>query len=225
MTKEHVADFYEHHHRQGKYNCLCGDEDRKDLLVRLIGTGHRILDIGCRAGNLTQYYCTGNDVVGVDIDRRALEVCRQRLGIECHWIDIDSEPLPFPDQHFDIVIFTEVMEHLRFPQKALEEIRRVLKNSGRLIGSVPNAFRLRNRWRFLWGKPIDKDPSHLRIYSRQLLYETLHRYFGSVRIFGVSGHLLGNAKYGVPVYAWLPSGIKFLFCSDLVFEVSGKYQR
>jgi SAM-dependent methyltransferase len=222
MTKEHVADLYEHHHSEGKYDFLCGEEDRKDLLVRLIGSGHRILDIGCRAGNLTQYYCTGNDVVGVDVDRRSLEVCRQRLGIECHWIDIDSEPLPFPDQDFDMVIFTEVMEHLRFPQKALEEIRRVLKDSGRLIGSVPNAFRLRSRWKFLWGKPIENDPTHLHLYSRQLLYETLRAHFNRIRIFGVSGHLLGGGKYGLPVYAWLPRRIKFLFCSNLVFEVSGK---
>ena len=130
MTKERVANFYEHFNSQGKYDFLCGDEDRRDLLVRLIGTGHRILDVGCRAGNLTQYYCTSNEVIGVDVDRRSLEVCRQRLGIECHWIDIDSESLPFPDQHFDMVIFTEVMEHLRFPQKALEEIE-----SNKITGS------------------------------------------------------------------------------------------
>ena len=57
------------------------------------------------------------------------------------------------------------MEHLRFPQKALHEILRVLQENGKLIGSVPNAFRLRNRMKFLIGKP----------------FELIHHTFGLIR--------------------------------------------
>ena len=41
----------------------------------------------------------------------------KRLGLESKWIDVDSEDLPFEDGTFDVVVFSEVMEHLRFPQK------------------------------------------------------------------------------------------------------------
>jgi SAM-dependent methyltransferase len=216
-SKEQVANFYEEHHKHGKYDYLYGDEERRDLLVKLVGKSQRVLDIGCRAGNLTKHYCGGNDVVGVDVDRRALEIFRERLGFEARWLDVDVEPLPFEDASFDVVVFTEVMEHLRFPHRALVEIRRVLKPAGRLIGSVPNAFRLRNRLRFLIGKPFDIDPSHVRLYSAPLVREALERHFQTVEIYPVSGHLLGGGRYGTPVFSWLPFSIRALFCLDLVF--------
>jgi len=215
--KERVAEFYEQHHSRGKYDYLFGDEDRKDTLVRLVGWGGRVLDVGCRSGNFTQHYCNGNDVIGVDIDRKALELFRQRLHFEGHWIDVDNEPLPFPSASFDVVVFTEVMEHLRFPGKALKELRRVLKPDGRLVGSVPNAFRLRNRWRFLRGIPYDKDQSHMRSYSADTLHKALSAEFHSVEIIPVSGHLLGGGRMGVPVFRWLPYRLRCLFCLDLVF--------
>ena len=84
----------------------------------------------------------------MDVDRNALLEFEKRLGLKSKWVDVDSEQLLFDDNHFDTVVFSEVMEHLRFPQKALCEIARVLTKNGTLIGSVPNAFRMRNRWKF-----------------------------------------------------------------------------
>ena len=219
--KEQVSGFYERHHSRGKYDYLYGDADRKETLLRLIGTKQRTLDIGCRSGNLTQFYCKENVVVGVDVDRKALDMFRERLGLEGHWCDVDAEPLPFADSSFDLVVFTEVMEHVRFPAKALAEIRRVLKPEGRLVGSVPNAFRLRNRWRFLWGQPFETDPSHLRSYSARILHDTLAALFLDIEILPVSGHLLGGGKRGVRVFGWLPHRVRCLFCLDLVFHCSG----
>ncbi|MBM3845646.1 MAG: class I SAM-dependent methyltransferase [Verrucomicrobia bacterium] len=216
--KERVSEFYEKHHSRGKYDYLYGGEDRKRALVELIGKGNKVLDIGCRSGNLTQHYCEGNEVTGVDIDRKALELFRDRLGLPGHWVDVDAEPLPFSDASFDVVVMTEVMEHLRFPKQVLQEIRRVLRPGGRFVGSVPNAFRLRNRLKFMVGKPFESDPSHLRSYSTRLLRKELEGFFSEVRIVPVSGHLLGGGRFGVPVYPWLPNGLRTLFALDLVWE-------
>jgi len=220
--KEQVAEFYEQHHSRGKYDYLYGDEGRKDTLVRLVGRGQRVLDLACRSGNFTQHYCHGNDVIGVDIDRKALDLLRERLGLETHWLDVDYEPLPFPSASFDVVVFTEAMEHLRFPRRALAEIRRVLKPDGRLVGSVPNAFRLRNRWRFLCGRPYETDPSHLRSYSAHTLREALSAEFHTAEIIPVSGHLLGGGRHGVPVFQWLPHRVRCLFCLGLIFVCRGR---
>jgi ubiquinone/menaquinone biosynthesis C-methylase UbiE len=180
--------------------------------------------VGCRAGNLTQHFYGGNDVVGIDVDRNALKEFEKRLNLKGHWVDADSEDFPFSDAQFDVVVFSEVMEHLRFPQKALKEITRVLKPSGRLIGSVPNAFRLRNRLRFLCGKPYEVDPSHLRSYSYALLRQELSLCFEQIEIHPISGHLLGGGSSGIPVFTWLPLRIRALFSLDLVFVGVGRSQ-
>jgi ubiquinone/menaquinone biosynthesis C-methylase UbiE len=217
QAKEQIASFYEAHQSRGKYDYLYGDEERKKLFVRLIGANHDILEVGCRAGNLTQHYAAGNRVSGVDVDRAALDLFRKRIGGPAFWVDVDAEPLPFEDGLFDVVVFAEVMEHVRFPEQALREIARVLKKNGRLVGSVPNAFRLRNRLRFLMGKSFETDPSHLRSYSHGSLRKELSNHFDRIGIHPVSGHLLGGGKTGVPVFSWLPFRIKALFALDLVF--------
>ena len=222
QSKTQVSEFYEEFQSHGKYDYLYGDEDRKELYVDLIGKGHRILEVGCRAGNLTQYFHEGHEVVGIDVDRNALKEFTKRLSLTGHWVDADSEDFPFDDAQFDVVVFSEVMEHLRFPKKALKEIARVLKPDGRLIGSVPNAFRLRNRLKFLLGKPYEVDASHLRSYSHTLLRKELSSCFEQIEIHPISGHLLGGGSTGIPVYTWLPFRIRALFALDLVFVGVGK---
>ena len=215
--KSQVAEFYEEFQSHGKYDYIYGDEARKNLYVELIGQGNQILEVGCRSGNLTQYYHEGNEVVGVDVDRNALVEFGKRLDLESHWVDVDSEPLPFREGQFDVVVFSEVMEHLRFPQKTLEEIQRVLKPEGRMIGSVPNSFRLRNRLKFLFGNAFEVDASHLRSYSHVLLRRELSTFFNRIEIHPISGHLLGGGSTGIPVFTWLPFRIRALFALDLVF--------
>ena len=217
-TKNQVAEFYEDFQSRGKYDYFYGDEKRKNLYIQLIGKGNRILEVGCRSGNLTQFYHEGNQVEGIDVDRNALVEFEKRLKLKGYWVDVDSEDLPFDDGTFDVVVFSEVMEHLRFPQKALCEIARVLRKNGTLIGSVPNAFRMRNRLKFLLGKPFESDPSHLRSYSDKTLTEELNKVFEKIQIHPISGHLIGGGSSGVPVFEWLPYPIRNLFGLDLVFE-------
>ena len=126
------------------------------------GPGRRVLDLGCRYGALTRWYLDGNDVVGVDVDREALAEAA-KLGIETHWGDVE-EPFPFPDASFDVVVAGELLEHVREPAGVVAEARRVLRPGGRLVASVPNAFRLKNRIRFALGRRPETDPTHLHIF-------------------------------------------------------------
>ena len=216
-SKSQVAEFYEEFQSHGKYDYLYGDEARRELYVDLIGKGHRILEVGCRAGNLTQHFYEGNEVVGIDVDRNALAEFEERLGLKGQWVDVDSEDIPFKDSEFDLVVISEVMEHLRFPRHALVEIARVLRPGGRIVGSVPNAFRVRNRIKFLFGRPYESDPSHLRSYSHTLLRAELDSVFNRIEIHPISGHLLGGGRMGIPVYTWLPFQIRVLVALDLIF--------
>jgi len=176
---------YEEHHRERREE---GDfvfvPERIPLFKEAIGRGRRVLDLGCRSGALSHHFLDGNEVVGLDVDRAALAKA-EALGVETVEADVES-PLPLPDQSFDAVVAGELLEHLRFPDALVAEARRVLRPGGVFVGSVPNAFRLQSRLRFLRGRPPEDDPTHLHMYSPQQM-RTLLEGFSNVRISFVGG--------------------------------------
>jgi SAM-dependent methyltransferase len=72
----------------------------------------------------------------------------------------------------------ELFEHLQFPDALVAEIRRVLRPGGVLVGSVPNAFRVQSRLRFLAGRAPEDDPTHLRMFSPRAVRELLAAFDG-----------------------------------------------
>ncbi len=165
------------------------------------GPGKRVLDLGCRSGALSRAYLDGNEVVGVDVDRSALADAAA-LGIETHWADVE-EPLPFPDASFDVVVAGELLEHLRNPSDVVSEARRLLRPGALLVGSVPNAYRLKNRLRFLLGRAPENDPTHLHLFSPADV-RALLRDFDDIELRYVAGRLVRlNAR---------------LFANDIVFS-------
>ena len=193
-----LAEIYAKHHDTGaRLGFTFGGDLKGTTFARWIGTGKRILDVGCRDGTLTRYYAPGNEVVGVDVDREALARCAAALAIETHWLDIMAG-LPFESASFDVVVCSEVMEHLPWPDRAMAEIARVLRPGGVFVGSVPNAFRLKNRALFLAGVEYERDPTHLRRFSPRGLRSLLGRWFTGVEVRPVVGRLarLSPALFG-----------------------------
>jgi SAM-dependent methyltransferase len=161
---ERLNETYAEHHRR-RQDFVFGADDRAGLIARLVGgPGLRVLDLGCRTGALTQHYADGNTLVGLDVDRSALDQASERLGIETVWADAE-EGLPFADDSFDVVVAGELLEHLADPRAAVTHVRRVLKPGGRFVGSVPNAFRLKNRINFAVGRHPEPDVTHLQLFT------------------------------------------------------------
>ena len=151
------------------------------------GPDRRVLDLGCRYGALTQAYLPGNQVIGVDVDRDALAEAA-KLGMETHWADLD-ERFPFGEDAFDVVVAGELLEHVRDPEHIVGEARRVLRPGGRLVGSVPNSYRLKNRLRFLLGRAPESDPTHLHMFSPSDVRALLHE-FADVELQLISSRFL-----------------------------------
>jgi SAM-dependent methyltransferase len=198
MSLEQLSERYAQHNRteRGRGFIFAGPE-RETLFRRYVGgPGRRVLDLGCRDGALTQAYVGGNEVVGVDADREALAEA-ERLGIETHWADLD-QPLDFPDAGFDVVVAGELLEHLRDPKRLVAEIRRVLRPGGTFVASVPNAYRLKGRLRFLAGRAPESDPTHLQMFSpadvRALLaaFQDSHVHFVAGRLVPLHARLFAN---------------------------------
>jgi SAM-dependent methyltransferase len=197
-----LGERYEEHHRDRRDE---GDfvfvPERIPLFRAAIGHGKRVLDLGCRSGALTRHFLEGNSVVGLDVDAAALAKAAE-LGIEPVQANVE-QPLPFEDDSFDAVVAGELFEHLQFPDALVAEIYRVLRSGGVLVGSVPNAFRVQSRLRFLRGKPPEDDPTHLRMFSAAAMRELLVC-FRDVQLDFVGGRYVRlNAR---------------LFARDLVFR-------
>jgi SAM-dependent methyltransferase len=189
VSLEQLSRRYAEHNRleRGAGFVFAGPE-RVELFRRYVGgPGRRVLDLGCRDGALTREYAAGNEVVGVDADREALAEA-ERLGIETHWADLD-QPLPFANESFDAVVAGELLEHLRDPRGVVAEARRVLRPGGVLVASVPNAYRLKNRLRFLLGREPDQDPTHLQMFSPGDV-RALLRDFDEPRLHFIAGRLV-----------------------------------
>jgi SAM-dependent methyltransferase len=120
-----------------------------DQLIRPhLRAGSCLLEIGCGAGNLLlQATVAGSYPVALDLSMQALTFVRSRLeeaqsgpeapsGFGC--AQAIGESLPFPEETFDCILLSEVIEHLEVPEISIGEAARVLCPGGRLLITTPN---------------------------------------------------------------------------------------
>lgn len=145
--------------------------------------GAKILDIGCGTGRhvTAAYGLPGAVVVGADMREADLQEARRRLRFHdaCNvhgggvWslTGADIRNLPFQGDSFDIVICSEVLEHIKEPETAMSELLRVLKPEGDLAVSVPRWLPEKICW-MLWNGYWNQPGGHIRIFRRKEM-ETL----------------------------------------------------
>lgn len=110
----------------------------EDLLKGVDLKGKQFLDVGCGLGYFSKEASRrGAIVTGVDVGGRLVKKSKQRVP-EGNFIVASASELPFKDETFDIVLCTEVIEHLENQKEALAEIFRALKKGGVLVLTTPN---------------------------------------------------------------------------------------
>lgn len=120
------------------------DRLEKELVFSLIDIkpGELVLDVGCGTGNYTiELVKRGVDAIGIDSSEEMVAYARikaKNANIETSFHTSDAMNLPFPDSTFDMVISNGLLCFLKEPEKALMEMRRVLKPGGRLVVGVLN---------------------------------------------------------------------------------------
>lgn len=136
--------------RELMYNILV-EEKLKKMKSLVADFRGRILDVGC--GNCwTHKLFDGSRVehFGIDISDNALTRAEKK-GVIVKKVDLDSSPIPFEDQFFDLVLCSDIIEHTLYPENIVKEARRVLKDGGHLIVVVPNIAAWFNRILLLMG--------------------------------------------------------------------------
>ena len=113
---------------------------RAVLIDGLIGDDYprgNALEVGCGTGALTKLLTrSGLSVTVGDISAKLALATGEKFGVRHQAVDACA--ITFPDQTFDVVMSSEVIEHTPDPRKALREMARVLKPGGILVVTSPN---------------------------------------------------------------------------------------
>jgi methionine biosynthesis protein MetW len=105
-------------------------------IVRLVGAGSRVLDIGCGEGALLELLAKekGVDGRGLEISARGVQACLTR-GLAVVQGDADRDLADFPTRAFDYAILSQTLQQVREPKSVLVELLRIAE---RAIVSLPN---------------------------------------------------------------------------------------
>jgi ubiquinone/menaquinone biosynthesis C-methylase UbiE len=126
-----------------KFYRLCAS-----IIAPKIRPHSHVLDIGCGQGwQLAEIRKLRPAAIlqGIDISPKLVMLARERVPGACFQTG-DADNLPYCDAQFEVVLMTEVLEHLADPVLALTQIRRVLKPGGWLLMTVPNRDWMRYEW-------------------------------------------------------------------------------
>lgn len=136
---------------------------RRDIIKHLVKEFPKdaeILDVGCSGGALIEELTKENyfNITGIDISKKAIELSKNR-GIKNCYV-MDGENIKF-NKKFDIIIASDVLEHIKNDKAAVRSWRSALKRNGEIICFVPAL-------KSLWSQH-DIANQHYRRYNEKML--------------------------------------------------------
>lgn len=152
-------------------------------VIKLIGEGKKVLEFGCSYGYMSKvliekFNCS---VIGVEIDNEAAQeskkICERVIvgnAEEINW------SLELHNETFDVIVFADVLEHLRDPWGLLNNLRKYLKAEGYIVASIPNIAYLGVIVDLIHGefdyRPLGiLDDTHLRFFTLKSIREMFEK--------------------------------------------------
>jgi len=188
-------------------------EFKKILKLSRLQPRMNVLEIGCNTGEFCNHLYVNYNVavVGIDINKYAIEIAKQRYPI----LNFERQDLFDIEGKYDRIYMLHVIEHLEDPERALEKISDLLNNHGMLIISCPNKWAYICKLAYIMrDMKFGYDPTHVNEFSPHLLSKQL-------RSTGYSIESLTTGPLGIPllysisktVYYGIPS---YLFGGHII---------
>lgn len=148
-------------------------------ILSRIGVGKKILEIGCSTGYLTKIMKENLNcrVTAIEIDRdaasHASKYCEKLIADDAEHVDYKQ---CFDGEGFDVILFGDVLEHMKYPERVLAAVKGLLAKDGYIIASIPNISHASIITELLEGK-FDYsefgllDKTHLRFFTRESIYK------------------------------------------------------
>lgn len=174
----------------------------------------KILDYGCGVGTLDFFLAKmGHSVMGVDISPKAISICKKSakaIGVNTN---TKFKIVNSISGKFDLVICSEVLEHLKNDYSTVQKLSKLLKKNGKIVISVPSTNA--PLFKIHLAKYFDAKVGHLRRYSVNSLSDLIERNnFKILNIYKTEG-ILRNSLYIFPDLNWIVRFLKGPF-SDIV---------
>ena len=151
-----------------------------EKLLSAIPSRRKVLELGCAGGRLGAAYKQAHPEttwVGVDLDRDALVYAAQRLDA-VHHMNLDTDPIQSLGSGFDCIVFGDLIEHVKSPERLLQALSGISTEDAMLICCVPNMGHISVLERMLLGDLSYEaagllDRTHLRFFSPPALCKNL----------------------------------------------------
>lgn len=109
---------------------------RVKKILKLLGepSDKKILDLGCGKGRFCRKIKDFGfvNIIGVEPSKELIRIAR-RNNKDIKFVQASATDLPFGDNEFDILVCIEVLEHIPDTEKAIKEMKRVLRPGGRIL--------------------------------------------------------------------------------------------
>jgi len=142
-------------------------------IIKTIGQNKKVLDVGCSEGTLSKKMSENNcTVVGIELNQEAAKIA-EKYCTDLIMDDVESVRLNSKfEKYFDVILFADILEHLREPSEVLVRFKKYLKDDGIIIISVPNIANWRKRVQLLFGRFDYQeygilDSSHIKFFTKK----------------------------------------------------------
>jgi len=204
---------------------LASPNNSRTRIVGRIPVGSRVLEVGCATGFMAEHLtrARGCLVTGVEQDPDAARVAAGRCA-RLVVGDVENPALLARCAgEYDVIVFADVLEHLRDPATVLRALAGYLAPGGRVLASIPNVAHWSIRWRLLVGRWEYQergilDRTHLRFFTRRSALRLFQQ--AGLAVIGADG-VWGFPRVFYPpdaVQTWLAGRLPGLFMIQFIIE-------